>query len=284
MAAEYVKVFILRLITLRRLTVRLFAAICLASLGSKAIATEYNIHVGPSGWVPFVMAEREGVEVTHQGVMFDFFDQFEAAYPQFTRKPVLLTRKRVNAKMAKGEVIDVMLNSPLFVSREVLEHYRFTDTLVRTYDKVITRKEQKFQYKTPHDLIDKKIGTIRGYSYSHFDFLLDFDFFEDIRVDSHTQAIGMLNRNRIDAYIGNSLVSPLYIKQMGLDVSDFVFPESSLYEVNIAFAVNKRHPELYEKLNKFVVEFVADGRFDALLKSYLEKYSITIAQTDKNVR
>ena len=81
----------------------------------------------------------------------------------------------------------------------------------------------------------------------------------------------MLNRKRINAYIGNSLATPLYIKQMGLDVSDFEFPESSLYEFNIAFAVNKRHPDLYEKLNGFVVEFVADGRFDALLKSYLEK-------------
>lgn len=258
----------------------LLLILSLGSIGTRANAMEYTVHVGPSGWLPFVMVERIGDDISHYGVMFDFLDQFEAAYPKYTRNNLLSTRKRVNAMMEKGEKIDLMLSSPGFVSSKVLENYKFTETLARTTDKVISRKSQNFQYNTPHDLIGKKVGTIRGYSYGHFDFLMNFDYFNDVRVDTHPQAIGMLIKNRIDVYIGNSLASPFYIAKSGLDLSEFVFPEASLYEFNIAFAVNKRRPELYENLNKFIVEFVADGKFDALLERYLAEYQLNNEITD----
>lgn len=272
MTARNTRAFHFRGSALRPLSVLLCLFVIQLFGAVKATATEYNLHVGPTGWVPFVMVKRDGNDISHYGVMFDFLDQFEAAHPEFSRKNILSTRKRVNAMMSKGETIDVMLNSPLFVSPEVLNNYIFTETLVKTNDKVISLKGKNFEYETPHDLIGKKVGTIRGYSYGHFDFLLNFDFFDDIRVDSHSQAIGMLKKNRIDAYIGNSLVSPFYMHLSGLDLSDFVFHDVPLYDFNIAFAVSKQKPELYEKLNKFVVEFVADGKFDALLNNYLEKY------------
>lgn len=280
MAARNIAFFISRLLPVRRVIVILLVLSSPGALGTKVNATEYNLHVGPTGWVPFVLVKREGTNISHYGLMFEFLDQFEAAHPEFTRKNVLSTRKRVNAMMARGEIIDVMLNSPSFASPEVLENYKFTETLVKTTDKVISRKDQNYQYKTPHDLIGKKVGTIRGYSYGHFDFLMSLDLFEDVRVDSHSQAIGMLQKNRVDVYIGNSLVSPFYIALTGLDLSDYVFPEASLYEFDIAFAVSKRHPELYEKLNQFIIEYVSDGKFDALLHNYLEKYLPADAQSD----
>lgn len=238
--------------------------------GANVIAAEYKVHVGPNGWMPFVRINRNGADVSYYGLMFDLLDDFEKAHPEFNRKLVLSTRKRANAMMEKGEGIDLMLNSPLFVSIEILAHYKFTNALLRMHDKVISLKSQKLEYHTPHDLIGRKVGTIRGYGYGHFDFLLKNGLFEDVRVDSHSQAIGMLHKNRIEFYIGNNLVSPLYMKEMGLDISDFQFSDGSLYEFNVAFAVNKNRPELYDKLNSFVADYVSDGRFDALLKSYTE--------------
>lgn len=237
---------------------------------TRVVAAEYNLHVGPNGWMPFVRINRNGADVSYYGLMFDLLDEFEKAHPEFNRNLVLQTRKRVNAMMEKGEGIDVMLNSPLFVSIDVLTHYKFTNTLLRMHDKVISLKTNKSEYKTPHDLIGKSVGTIRGYGYGHFDFLLRNGLFDDVRVDSHSQAIGMLHKNRIEFYIGNSLVSPLYMKEMGLEISDFQFSKASLYEFNIGFAVNKNRPDLYNKLNQFVTDYVADGRFDALLESYTE--------------
>ena len=280
MPASQNRSFDRKLLPLQHAIAVLLLILCLGSIGTRANAMEYTVHVGPSGWLPFVMVERIGDDISHYGVMFDFLDQFEAAYPKYTRNNLLSTRKRVNAMMEKGEKIDLMLSSPGFVSSKVLENYKFTETLARTTDKVISRKSQNFQYNTPHDLIGKKVGTIRGYSYGHFDFLMNFDYFNDVRVDTHPQAIGMLIKNRIDVYIGNSLASPFYIAKSGLDLSEFVFPEASLYEFNIAFAVNKRRPELYENLNKFIVEFVADGKFEALLERYLAEYQLNNEITD----
>lgn len=270
MPARQMKYFTFRLISLRQFSALVIVIFGLSGFSTHTTAGEYNLYVGPHGWVPFVNVKRKGSEISHYGVLFELPDQFEAAHPEFSYKPLLSTRKRVNALMAKGEKIDVMLTSPLFVSPEVLEHYHFTNAITRTYDKVISRKDNNFNYKTPHDLIDKKVGAIRGYSYGHLDFLINFKFFEDIRVDSHTQAIGMLEKNRIDAYIGNSLVSPLYIKSLGLNLADFVISDASLYEFNLALAVNKKQPELYEKLNAFIDDFVATGAFDKLLKGYTQ--------------
>lgn len=263
-------------LTIRRMFLRLrvlvifMISLFLAGTGASAIAQEYNVHVGPNGWAPYVIVKRDGTKVSYSGVMFDFLDEFEAVHPEFKRKHTLLTRKRVNAKMAKGEDIDVMMNSPLFVSSKVLKHYKFTDTLLRTEDKVVTLKEQKFVYKEPHDLVGKTVGTIRGYGYGHLDFLMRLELFQDLRVDTHAQAIGMLHKKRIDAYIGNNHVTPVYIKELGLDPSDFEFSEVSLYQFSIAFAVNKNRPGLYNKLNEFLIRYVADGSFDKLLESYID--------------
>ena len=259
-----------RLITRSRIGLIFVVITMLSGFSIHSTAAEYTLHVGPNGWVPFVRVDREGADVSHYGILFDFLDQFEAAHPEFSRRNVLSTRKRVNSLMKRGESIDVMLTSPLFVSAEVLEHYKFTDALVRTHDKVFSRKDQNFLYKTPHDLVNRKVGTIRGYSYGHLDFLMNFEMFDDVRVDSHSQAIGMLNKNRIDAYIGNSLVTPLYIRLMGLDIEEFRISEASLYEFNLAFAVSKKQPELFEKLNMFVNDFVAKGSFDTLLEKYVD--------------
>ncbi len=237
---------------------------------SQAAQQEYALHVGPNGYAPFALIDRSNDQVRYYGVMFDFLDAFEAEHPEFKRKTVLLTRKRANAKMAKGEVIDVMINSPLFVSSKIKKHYKFTDTFLHTEDKVITRKDQDFSYKVPADLHGKTVGTIRGYSYGEFDYLIKNGVVLDTRVDHHTQAIGMLSKNRIDAYFGNMHVTPLYIKELGLKIDDFVFSETSLYEFDVAFAVNIKRPELYQKLNSFLQRYIADGSLDERMRSYIE--------------
>lgn len=235
-----------------------------------ATTQEYAVHIGPAGWAPFAMIERQGSDVTYYGIMFDILDDFEAEHPGYKRTLVLLTRKRANARMAKGDAIDVMLNSPLFVSPDIKEHYRFTETLFSTEDKVVTRKDQDFIYQKPMDLQGKVVGTIRGYSYGQLDSLIKNGLLEDIRVDHHTQAIGMLSRKRIDAYLGNIHVTPLYIKQMGLNIDDFKFSEASLYKFDIAFAVNRNKPGFYRVFNDFLRRYLADGSLDKLIRSYIE--------------
>lgn len=243
----------------------------LVLLACRSVMAEvYTLHAGPNGYAPFFIVNNDGERTVYTGAMYDLLDMFENRHPEYTRENILLTRKRANLGMARGEVFDMMFNSPLFVSEEILEHYKFTRPIFRSRDVVITLQDQEFEYQKPENLYGKKVATIRGYGYGEFDQLLESEVIRDIRVDQHTQAIGMLAKGRVDAYFGNALVSPHYIKQMGLAVSDFNLSAVSMYEFDLGFAVNRKKPELYKKLNKFIDDVVFNGVLDRLMKSYLE--------------
>jgi len=237
---------------------------------NSAEAEEYTIHAGPNGYAPFFMIEGSGDEVIYSGAIYDVLDAFEDQNPQYTRKSILLTRKRANLRMARGEVFDVMFNSPLFVSDEILKHYKFTRSMFTSRDVVITRKEQNFEYTKPADLYNKAVSTIRGYGYGDFDQFLESGLIRDVRVDRHQQAIGMLIKKRVDAYFGNIYVSPHVMKKMGLKVSDFKFSTVSMYDFDFAFAVNKKKPELYRKLDEFIGDSVAAGLVDSIFENYIK--------------
>ncbi|MBX2884562.1 MAG: transporter substrate-binding domain-containing protein [Granulosicoccus sp.] len=249
----------------RRITTTILLFTCVQSW-----AGEYAVHVGPNGYAPYAIVERNGSDVRYHGVIFDFLDAFESANPEFKRKHALLTRKRANIKMENGEDIDLMFNSPLFVSDAIRKHYKFTDPLFTTKDVVVTHKNNKISYQQPQDLYGKSIGTIRGYSYGKFDRLIKNGLITDMRVDHHIQAIGMLEKGRIDAYFGNIFVSPHYIKQLGLKVSDFTFSDVPMYEFEFAFAVKKDKPALFKKLNDFLAATKIDGSLEVLINNYIE--------------
>ncbi len=249
---------------------RAFIATIMLMFAVTTQAEEYTIHTGPNGYAPFFMIEGSGDDAVYFGAIHDLLDIFEDRHPEYSRRPILMTAKRANLGLARGEGFDVMFNSPLFVSDDVLQYFRFTQTVFTSRDVVITRKDQEFEYTKPEDLFGQSVGAIRGYRYAQFDELLESGQISDVRVDEHPQAIGMLARGRIDAYFGNIFVSPYYIKQMGIKVSDFDFSKVSMYEFEFAFAVNKEKPELYKKLDTFISDIRYNGVLKRLLKSYLE--------------
>lgn len=236
----------------------------------QAASTQYSVHVGPNGFAPYSIVERSGSDIRYSGVMFDFLDAFEASNPEFERTHVLLTRKRANIKMANGEAVDLMFNSPLFVSEEIMQHYQFTAPLIATKDIVITHKNGDIAYKSAPDLFGKTVGAIRGYSYGEFDDYIRDGLINVVRLDQHTQAIGMLARGRIDAYFGNIFVSPHYIKLLNLQVSDFIFSDTPMYEFEFSFAVIKSKPNLYHKINRFIAESKANGSLDRMITEHLK--------------
>ena len=249
---------------------RLLALMLMLLISSHASAARYSVHVGPNGYEPYSIIERNGMDVSYSGVMFDLLDGFETANPEFERTHSLLTRKRANLKMANGEAVDLMFNSPLFVSDEVMNHYKFTDPLVTSKDVVITHKNNGLDYKSVADLFGKKVGAIRGYSYGKFDDLIRGGLINVVRLDHHIQAIGMLEKGRIDAYFGNIFVTPHYIKSLDLQVGDFVFSDKAMYEFDFSFAVNRKKPELYNKLNAYIADAKAKGSLDKMIRKYLE--------------
>ncbi|MFK7992524.1 MAG: substrate-binding periplasmic protein [Granulosicoccus sp.] len=237
-----------------------------SSLGA---SVTYSVHLGPHGYAPYFIVDKSEKGNVYSGIAHDLLDYFEQQNPGYKRTHLILPRKRVNTMMARGPVLDVMLNSQLFVTSDVLKHYQFTIPLFRSRDVVITRRDQAFEYSSPSDLHGKSVGTIIGYGYGEFDRLFSQGSVDDVRVDSHEQAIGMLVNKRTDAYLGNRFVSPYYMKRMGLNPTDFLLSEIPIYEFDLAFLVNKRKPELLEKLNQFIDQVIADGTRDRIIKQHL---------------
>ena len=130
---------------------------------------EFSVHIGPYGYAPFIILDKSGDNPGYSGIAYDILSLFEKRYPEYKRTHVLLTRKRANTLMAKGTVVDLMFNSPLFVAPEILEYYEFSNTLLTTQDVVVSRRDKRFNYTGPSDLYGMSVGAIRGYSYGAFD-------------------------------------------------------------------------------------------------------------------
>lgn len=257
---------------LRRIQVVL--AVCAFFVSSAvltpAVASEpYAVLVGKNGYPPFVIVDTDSDgAVIYRGVVIDFLDAFEEQYPEYRRQFVSLPRKRANAAMAKGQKIDLMFQSPLFAQQSAKSHYEFTEILFRSKDVVITRQGDTLTYNAPEDLFGRDVGTILGYGYGSFDELFESGVISSRRVSSHTQAIQLLNRNRVDAYFGNIHVSPYFITKLGLDPSSFRFSEKSLFEFDLAFMVNRKKVKLLNDMNSFV----RYGKESGLLKQIMESY------------
>lgn len=255
---------------LRQIHVLLFCCVFYLWCAASAVASEpYALLVGKNGYPPFVIVDVDDAgAVIYRGVVVDFLDAFEERYPGYQRQFVSLPRKRANAAMARGEKIDLMFQSPMFAAQSTKDHYQFTESLYRSKDVVITRKGDGLHYRSPEDLFGRKVGTISGYGYGIFDELFEAGKISDRRVNLHTQAIQLLDRNRVDAYFGNIHVSPYFIGELGLDPASFRLSEKSLFEFDLAFMVNRSKGSLYKDLNAFV----RDSRDNGLLKEIMEGY------------
>jgi ABC-type amino acid transport substrate-binding protein len=254
---------------LRRIQVVLASCLFSILFAATATAEPYALLVGKNGYPPFVIVDTDDAgAVVYRGVVVDFLDAFDNQYPGYERQFVSLPRKRANAAMARGQKIDLMFQSPMFAEPAVRDHYQFTESLYRSKDVVVTRKGDALIYRSPEDLFGRKVSTISGYGYGIFDELFDNGKISDRRVNLHTQAIQLLDRKRVDAYLGNIHVSPYFIGKLGLDPSSFRFSENSLFEFDLAFMVNRKKGGLLDDLNTFV----RDSRDNGLLKEIMEGY------------
>ncbi len=180
--------------------------------GTSTRAEESTAAITP--YPPFVILEEKQ---TFSGVVVDVLDLFQEKYPAhkivYKNYPVKRTRRM---EKRGDKELDITMSSPLFASQEMLKHFEYTAAIVRTKDKVITRKKSSFIYKKPQDLYGKTVGIISGYSYGMFDELFKGGKIRTQAVKTHIQNIKKLNKGRIDAYFGNIHVSPLLYEAIGI--------------------------------------------------------------------
>ncbi len=244
----------------------LYFLIGMQAKGEESIA---NINSYP----PFAILENErDLHTKSSGVSIDMLDLFQEKYPTYNivYKNYSVARGR-HMEETGGEGLDITLGSPLFVSQAALKYFEFTAPFVQTKDKVITRKESPLIYKKPQDLYGKTVGVLLGYGYGEFDTLFEERTIRAERVTTHIQNIKKLNSGRIDAYFGNTHVSPYFMKQMGLNPDDYRYSEATLFEFDYGPFVTKRKPELRKDLTQFIEEIKKTGELEKIIATYTKK-------------
>lgn len=256
-----------------RLSLALTAAFALPGAiftATQAFAESYVLHTGPNGYPPFLFVDDEATDIQYSGIIIDLLEAFESENPSFNHSYNPMPRSRANLLIKRGEFTDLMFRSLEYATVSSNQGYLFTDTLIKSDDVVVTRRSDDFRYSRPEDLYGKSVAILRGYIYDGFDELIENGTIAAIPVDLHVQAIGMLEKQRVDAYFGNRIVTPFYLSRMGLDKNDFTFSKTTLSELNLVFMVHPDQIQLHNALNDFIKKVTANGVFDSIVKKYVQ--------------
>lgn len=91
------------------------------------------------------------------------------------------TRKRANISTARGEVFELIFNSPLFVSEDRLMHYRLTQTFMMSKDVAASRTADGSDCRKPEVLSGRCVSTTCGYGHR-----LSFSKLTELNYLNHT--------------------------------------------------------------------------------------------------
>lgn len=236
-------------------------------------ARSENCIVNITSYPPFAILENEQkLHTKFSGIVIDVLDLFQKNYPTYKIEYINYPIARGRKMEATGEEgLDIAMGSPLFLKNTIFKHFEFTTPIVRTKDKIITKKESALIYKKPQDLYGTTVGVLFGYGYAEFDALFEAGKIKAAYVTTHIQNIKKLNLGRIDAYWGNNHVSPYFIKQMGLNPNDYHYSETTLFEFDYGPFVTKRKPELRKDLTTFLEGIKKTGELEKIIAKYTTK-------------
>lgn len=236
---------------------------------SLVLAKELVMNV--NSYAPYqILQDEDAFETNFSGINIDIFDLFQKRYPQYKIKYVNYPSARARHILENGSPeIDIHWTSPIFVNEAFLKHNEYTTTVLNSEDIVITMKGSSVVYTKPSDLFGKRVGVLAGYGYGEFDELFASNKITEDRANTHTQNIEKLRRNRIDAYFGNVHVSSYFIRQLGYDVSDFVFSDVSLFKFEYGPFVSKKHTGLINDFRKFIKDIKQSGELQKIIDKYM---------------
>lgn len=136
--------------------------------------------------------------------------------------------------------------------------------------KIISRKNDNFNYIDINSLKEKKVGYVRGFSYSQeFE---DSDIFEKIPANYFIQNIYQLLSNKIDLTLEDELVAIKILKDENPKLLDEVKFSNIDFNTNYLYIAcgyrNPKHKEIIESFNKGLDIIKLNGIYDQILKKY----------------
>ncbi|MCG8568665.1 MAG: transporter substrate-binding domain-containing protein [Spirochaetes bacterium] len=208
----------------------------------------------------------ENTQIT-KGMFVEFLYEFEKQFDYEIIK-ICVPRKRIDLMMETGKAQVFSLTNPLFLGSEA-EKYLFTEPIFYTKDVVVSLKENPLNYEKPEDLFGKKIGKVSGMRYGELDQYFANGKITPVDVTNEMALPEMLKRKRIDAYLGNSTVSPYKYKLENYDYSHLYFAEKPLIEFALMCQINKGETQFLKDMN----DFIRTSKSNSFLQGLVDKYT-----------
>jgi polar amino acid transport system substrate-binding protein len=184
----------------------------------------------------------------------------------------LLPTKRVIFMTKTGEA-DAAFAAFKTPGRETIAHFVDTPLHYSTYQ-IFVRKGDDFPFSNIDDLKGKIIGKNRGFHISEEFSQAETDkLIEVVEVGQMEQSIQMLNRLRLDAFVGNKLEVAYTLKKLGL--SDVIVPlphpvrtpKGAHLMISKAAKIENK-AETIRILSRTLRDLMEDGSMDAIYAKY----------------
>lgn len=176
---------------------------------------------------------------------------------------------RAKAFVIKGDgKYDILPD--VWMSEEGKKEMMYSDHYAVNMIKFIKRADDPFQYNGLESLKGKKVGTIRGYTYSDA-FRASNDFIREDAVDVITNIKKLISK-RVDLTLEDEIVARVIVAKEDASMLDKIkFTENSFSSANLCISAglaNPRCKEIIEAFNKGLTEIKANGDFNKIFESY----------------
>jgi len=212
---------------------------------------QYGIDVEDA---PFAFVDYESGQNT--GIIVDYFNQLSVAVEN-NFQSVPYESFHLPIRLKNGDIDAAVLNKTA-MNREV---FLFTQPLYTERCKILVRGDSDFD--SIEDVTGISIGVTAGTTAHH----AANNFFEENRevklilTDSLDESFQLLGMGEVDAIIGDEAKVSYHLNQ-AIKSNWFKFLEGSLYEEEVAVAVNKNQEELLTILNKGILELKKTNQYD----------------------
>ena len=181
-------------------------------------------------------------------------------------QPVAIQAMPWKRALRRSENAEVGVGGIYKTSRR-LELYDYSQPIFEEKLIVYVHRDKAFRFTQVSDLYGKRIGVIRGWSYTE---ALD-EAIRDGRIkvtesSSDKANFKMLASGRLDAVIAIELAGQGIIQQLQMHQVQALAPPLSINPTYLVFAKQARQQALLQRFDQILLEMRADGSFDKLVQ------------------
>jgi polar amino acid transport system substrate-binding protein len=205
--------------------------------------------------------------------MYQQDGQARGLYPQVLRavfaragQPVVILAMPWKRALRRSENAEVGVGG-IYKTRRRLALYDYSQPIFEEKLIVYVHRDKAFRFTRVSDLHGKRVGVIRGWSYTE---ALDEAIREGrIKVSessSDEANFKMLASGRLDALIAIELAGQRIIQQLRLHQVQALSPPLSINPTYLVFAKQARQQALLQRFDQILLEMRADGSLDRLVQ------------------